>query len=349
MNNRSSLGSQVRSILLGLLILALVWIAPSPRAMAAEAKDKTKDTAKQDSFLARRQLYEEMGSLLHIPWYRLAAVDQYERTLTPNSKEAKSENRLTRISFLPPVWSGWVNPQPEDTNPLSIALFGGMGKDADGDGIADPKNDRDALFTMGRYINSFGYAEDDFRIALWKYYQNDRAVQRISQFARIYKAFDRLDLFENAFPLPISSMYSYNDTWGNSRHWGGFRIHEGNDLFAPYGVPVRSVCYGIVEIKGWNPFGGWRIGIRDLNNRYHYYAHLSGYAKNINVGDMMTPGQVVGWVGSSGYGPPGTQGKFPPHLHFGIYRDNGRSEWAFDPYPLLKKWEYAERARLRKK
>ena len=28
-----------------------------------------------------------------------------------------------------------------------------------------------------------------------------------------------------------------------------------------------------------------------------------------------------GGVGSSGYGPPGTSGKFPPHLHYGMYKD----------------------------
>ncbi|GIP23989.1 M23 family metallopeptidase [Paenibacillus sp. J22TS3] len=348
MHNRDSLQGKIVSILLGLLVITTVWNARTPTASATNALRPQEET-KQDPFLARRHLYEEIGALVHIPWYRLAAVDQYERTMTPSSKLAKPDGRLTRLSIIPPVWSGWLNPEPEDTNPVSISLFAGIGRDANGDGVADPTDDRDALYTIGRYIAGFGYAEDDFQIALWKYYQNDRAVHRISQFAKIYEAFNRLDLFDNAFPLPISNLYSYKDTWGSSRSWGGFRIHEGNDLFAPYGVPVRSVCYGIVETKGWNPFGGWRIGIRDLNNRYHYYAHLSGYAKNINVGDMMTPGKVIGWVGSSGYGPPGTQGKFPPHLHFGIYRDNGRSEWAFDPYPLLKRWESSEKAQLHKR
>ena len=99
---------------------------------------------------------------------------------------------------------------------------------------------------------------------------------------------------------------------GTKRSWGGYRIHEGTDIFAPHGLPVRSTCYGVVEIKGWNPFGGWRIGIRDLNNHYHYYAHLSGFDKNAHIGEVVTPGQVVGWVGSSGYGKPGTQGNSSP-------------------------------------
>jgi peptidoglycan LD-endopeptidase LytH len=54
-------------------------------------------------------------------------------------------------------------------------------------------------------------------------------------------------------------------------------------------------------------------------------------------------------VGSSGYGPPGTSGKFPPHLHYGMYKDNGFTEWSFDPYPHLKMWERQERLKAQKK
>lgn len=103
-----------------------------------------------------------------------------------------------------------------------------------------------------------------------------------------------------------------------------------------------------MEIKGWNPYGGWRIGIRDVNNIYHYYAHLSGYQKGIKENDIVKPGQTIGWVGSSGYGKPGTSGKFPPHLHFGLYRDNGLTEWSFDPYPSLRKWEREDRMKKKK-
>src|SRR5699024_959558 len=94
-----------------------------------------------------------------------------------------------------------------------------------------------------------------------------------------------------------------------------------------------------VELKGWNKYGGWRIGIRDIYNRYHYYAHLNNFEEGIEVGDIVEAGQVIGSVGATGYGPPGTSGKFPPHLHYGIYKDNGKNEWAFDPFPYLKKWE----------
>lgn len=328
------------------LMLTLLSTAPGFGAAAAKAPGRPAPHGEKKADELRFGLYRETAMLTHVPWYWLAAIDQYERTITPRKKEeAPPKNKLVGIRFKEAFWAGPLNPNKTDTNPTTIQLFGGIGKDATADGKASPENDRDALFTMAVYLNHFGYEEDDIRIALWRYYQNDSSVTRIRQFAKIYNAFGRVDLSDTAFPLPVKANYTYRDTYGDRRGWGGLRIHEGTDLFAPYGVPVRSVCYGIVETKGWNPYGGWRIGIRDLNNRYHYYAHLQGYEKNIEVGDPIEPGKTIGWVGSSGYGPPGTQGRFPPHLHYGIYRDTGTAEWAFNPYPLLKQWERADRKR----
>lgn len=155
----------------------------------------------------------------------------------------------------------------------------------------------------------------------------------------MFKHFNTVDLSERAFPIPKWNNYSYRSTWGDTRGYGGRRIHEGTDIFAGYGTPVRSTSYGVVEIKGWNRFGGWRIGIRDSYNIYHYYAHLNAFAEDIKEGDIVEPGDVIGYVGASGYGPEGTSGKFPPHLHYGMYKDNGKNEWAYDPYPYLKRWE----------
>ena len=173
------------------------------------------------------------------------------------------------------------------------------------------------------FLLNYGTDEENLRIGLWNYYKRDKAVSIIVGNAKIYREFGKIDLKENAFPLPIGYNFTYNNTWGHARGWGGRRIHEGTDIFANYSVPVRSTCYGIIEMKGWNKYGGWRIGIRDLNNNYHYFAHLTGFSDGIKVGQVVKPEQPIGSVGSTGYGPPGTSGKFPPHLHFGLYKDNG--------------------------
>ena len=66
------------------------------------------------------------------------------------------------------------------------------------------------------------------------------------------------------FPV-ASDDISYEDSWMDSRTYGGNRHHEGTDLFGPVSqsgyYPIISITDGIVEQKGWLPLGGYRIGI----------------------------------------------------------------------------------------
>lgn len=315
-----------------MIIMSFVW--SSNNSFAASMSPSETDT------LAKRlELYKNMEVLTQIPWYYLAAIDQYEHNLRLTQKDREKANGPIGIYIEPSIWVGALNPNQEDHQPISINFFGGLGMDGDGDKRADIHSDVDRLYAFSNYLLNYGTSEENLRIGLWNYYKRDKAVGMIVGDARIYRTFGKLDLQAKAFPLPIGYNYTYNSTWGYARGWGGKRIHEGTDVFASYGVPVRSTCYGIIEMKGWNKYGGWRIGIRDLNNNYHYFAHLNGFAKGLQVGQVVEPGQLIGSVGSTGYGPPGTSGKFPPHLHFGLYKDNGYTEWSFDPYPYLKLWE----------
>ena len=295
------------------------------------------------------KLYKKVETITQIPWYYLAAIDQYERSIRQVRRDLPKAESVIAIYISPEKWAGLTNPNPTDQNPATIQLFNGLGVDGDGDGKADSKNDEDVLYTFAHYLLSYGLDHDNLKIGLWNYYHRDKTVGIIAGKAKVYRHFGRLNLDDQAFPMPIRANHSYRSTWGDARGWGGRRIHEGTDIFAGYGVPVRATKYGIVEMKGWNKFGGWRIGIRDINNTYHYFAHLNGFAKDLSVGQVVEPGMIIGSVGSSGYGPPGTSGKFPPHLHYGMYKDNGLTEWSFDPYPHLAMWERQERIKLRKR
>lgn len=299
-----------------------------------------------DTFTDRKALYDNVSAVTAIPWFNLAAIDQYERTLSiahPKTRPLREGLIAVHINEL--NWVGMMNPDHEDTSLSSIRFFNGFGQDGDGDGQADRNNDADLLYSIAAFLLRYGTSPADFDIGLWEYYHNDRSVKRIKQFAKIYSTFGTLDLHRHSFVVPLGGDYSYRSTWGAARSFGGYRIHEGTDIFAHQGMPVRAASFGIIEEMGWNRYGGWRVGLRDLNNVYHYYAHLSGFNKKVKEGDVIEPGTVLGWVGSSGYGKPGTQGKFPPHLHYGLYRDNGLTEWSFDPYPHLRKWEREERKR----
>jgi peptidoglycan LD-endopeptidase LytH len=322
--------------LLFIFIIFPIILSISPNPIHA-------NTEEEKIYYERMSLYTKVETVTQIPWYYFAAIDQYERSIRRARKDLPKEEGFIGIYIKPEDWSGPLNPNSNDSNPLSIQLFGGIGVDGNGDGVADQKNDEDILFTFADMLSTYGTDEESIKIALWDYYQRDRTVDIIMGKVKIYKAYQTINLDKHAFPVPLRFNYSYRNTWGDARGWGGRRIHEGTDIFAGYSTPVRSTCYGIVEIKGWNRYGGWRIGIRDINNTYHYFAHLNGFSKDLKEGQIVEPGQVIGGVGSSGYGPPGTSGKFPPHLHYGMYKDNGRIEWSFDPYPHLKSWERAER------
>jgi peptidoglycan LD-endopeptidase LytH len=302
-----------------------------------------------DEYQERMNLYKKVETVTLIPWYYLAAVDQYERNIRQVRKDLPKAESVIGIYFTPEKWAGSTNPNPEEENPALIQFFNGMGVDGDGDGKASLKSDEDVLYTFANYLLSYGIDDDNIKIGLWNYYHRDKTVGIIVGKAKVYRHFGRLDLDTHVFPMPLRSNHSYRSTWGDARGWGGRRIHEGTDIFAGYGVPVRATNYGIVEMKGWNKFGGWRVGIRDINNTYHYFAHLSGFAKDLKVGQIVEPGTLIGGVGSSGYGPPGTSGKFPPHLHYGMYKDNGYTEWSFDPTPHLRLWKQQERQALKSK
>lgn len=289
---------------------------------------------KEDRFEERMALYKKTEAVSLIPWYYLAAIDQFER----NKESDVPEDQLISIEIPDVQWFGAGN-SIQSQNIDIIHLFDGYGEDGNGDGKADPADPEDTLYTMANILLESGYNNDDIKRGLWRYYRRDLTVQTIKNTAKVFKNFGNINLTDRDFPVDTDYNYTYHNTWGDSRGFGGLRIHEGTDIFADYGTPVHATTYGVVELMGWNRYGGWRIGIRDIHNIYHYFAHLSQYEEGVKVGDVVKPGDILGKVGSTGYGPPGTSGKFPPHLHYGMYKDNGQNEWSFDPYPYLRKWE----------
>lgn len=294
----------------------------------------TVQAEEESIYTERMSLFQKTEALSQIPWYYFAAIDNYER----NKKRATEDEKLISIEFDEELWFGIGNYSKNAHNDI-IALFNGIGKDGNGDGLAKPDDPEDILYSFAMKILEEGPTREDIKIALWKYYKRDLTVKSIMNTAKVFKTFNGINLTDRDFPVDIRYNYSYRNTWGDRRGYGGLRIHEGTDIFASYGTPVKSTTYGVVEMMGWNRFGGWRIGVRDIYNIYHYYAHLSSYHEDIEIGMVVKPGDVLGYVGSSGYGPPGTSGKFPPHLHYGMYKDDGYREWSFDPYPYLRKWE----------
>ena len=121
------------------------------------------------------------------------------------------------------------------------------------------------------------------------------------------------------------------DTWGAPR--GGGRRHEGQDLFAPRGTPVRSATPGFVYRIDDLSLGGLSVTIVGEGGRRYFYTHFDAVPDDLAEGQRVGVDTVIGFVGDSG-NAAGT----PPHLHLGVYdgSEDDPCAWeAIDPLPLL--------------
>jgi LysM repeat protein len=122
----------------------------------------------------------------------------------------------------------------------------------------------------------------------------------------------------SSWVCPLEDGNYFND-WGFPR--GGERFHEGNDIFAPKGAPVRAPVSGTVElIEG--SIGGLQFNLLGSDGIKYLGSHLDSAGKTGEV----AAGDVIGYVGNSGNAAGTT-----PHLHFGMYRDGV----ALNPNPSL--------------
>jgi murein DD-endopeptidase MepM/ murein hydrolase activator NlpD len=129
---------------------------------------------------------------------------------------------------------------------------------------------------------------------------------------------------------------SLTGTFGEDR---GGRRHEGLDIRAARGTPVVAAVEGRILSLLTSSRGGTEIYQVDASERYClYYAHLQRYALGLRAGMPVASGAVIAYVGSTGNAPEDT-----PHLHFGLFRNDGGEPAsgrcggeALDPLPLLR-------------
>lgn len=148
---------------------------------------------------------------------------------------------------------------------------------------------------------------------------------------------------------PFAKGYYYRDydDFGAGRSYGFDRKHLGHDMIGSVGTPIVAVESGYVEELGWNQYGGWRVGIRSFDKkRYYYYAHLRKdfpYNKSLQVGSEVTAGDVIGYLGRTGYSIKENVNNIDvAHLHIGmqlIFDESQKdcySEIWIDMYPITQ-------------
>lgn len=169
--------------------------------------------------------------------------------------------------------------------------------------------------------------------------ESDRAVQRqvLEQVAADQLRLEREYAEElsrrqadGAGTCPVDGARVYRDfhnDWGYPR--AGGRRHEGTDIFADEGTPVRAMFHGTVkEVQAVDRGLGGRIVSYWVGPGEHWYhAHLASVA-DLRPGDAVSPGTLIGTVGRSG-----NARTTPPHLHIGHYVD----DVAENPFPVLER------------
>ncbi len=87
------------------------------------------------------------------------------------------------------------------------------------------------------------------------------------------------------------------------------RPHEGVDLAAPRGTPIKAVSDGVITYR--KRYGGYgKTIVLKHSSRYStLYAHMSRFTRHLHVGSHVKLGQVIGFVGSTGLATG-------PHVHF---------------------------------
>lgn len=121
------------------------------------------------------------------------------------------------------------------------------------------------------------------------------------------------------WPLPYSDTYVSSSFKMRTLN-GVTKQHNGIDICrwaGTYGAQIVAVKGGTVEVANKSGYGGG-FGLYVVINHGEgvktYYAHLSSV--NVNVGDYVTQGTVIGNAGNTGY-------SFGAHLHFGLMINGG--------------------------
>ena len=89
------------------------------------------------------------------------------------------------------------------------------------------------------------------------------------------------------------------------------RMHTGIDWSAPIGTPIVAAGTGVVEEAHYKGGNGKYVRIRHANGYQTAYSHMSGWARGIEPGAKVRQGQIIGFLGNTGYSTG-------PHLHFEI-------------------------------
>ncbi|MCM3743081.1 lytic transglycosylase domain-containing protein [Sporosarcina luteola] len=144
-------------------------------------------------------IYKAAAEEYGIPWTLLAAHHRIETRFSTMNTLLSPAGAEGHMQFMPCTFVGWGYPgceglgkgnipDKDKTDPAVIKKYGGYGVDANGDGIADPFDIEDAIFSAAHYLSKSGAADGEIEKAVFHYNHSDKYVEDVLWFFNEFEA-----------------------------------------------------------------------------------------------------------------------------------------------------------------
>jgi hypothetical protein len=223
-------------------------------------------------------IYQAAGIEYQVPWQVLAGINEIETDYGRNLS-VSSAGAVGWMQFLPSTWKEW-------------------GVDANGDGVADPYNPVDAIFTAARYLHAAG-ASSNLSRAILAYNHAGWYVESVLLRAKLIGGIPSqligalTGLVQGHFPVAAPAKYAdssvvklaKNKVKGSN---AAIAIDsnpnaKGTSIYAKKGSPVIAVNDGKIVGVGTSEQLGNYVKLQDATGNIYTYAHLGSVSKRYPV------------------------------------------------------------------
>lgn len=284
-------------------------------------------------------VYMKAQAKYGVAWNFLSAIHYVETKFSTHQPMVSYAGAEGHTQWMPCSWIGWSYPGCKGSNgyvnipdsikynPAQIKKYGGLGVDANNNGIASTFEIEDAIFATANYLARSGFTKD-IEKAIYTYNHSSKYVSDVMSYAQQFKAEASIvnDAVSNSlgFAKVASGRLSSPFGW---RTINGNRVyHYGVDIANSVGTPIYATANGKVRLVhgtcpkngyyGSSCGGGWGNYVLITHNvNGQVYETVSAHLNSVNVrvGQEVTQGQMIGAMGNSG-------SSTGPHLHFEIHK-----------------------------
>ncbi len=223
-------------------------------------------------------IYQAAGIEYQVPWQVLAAINEIETDYGRNLS-VSSAGAVGWMQFLPSTFKRWA-------------------VDANGDGVADPYNPVDAIFSAARYLHAAG-ASQNLSQAVFAYNHADWYVQSVLLRAKLIGGIPSqllgalTGLVQGHFPVAAPAKYADSSVVALSKHRargtnaavaiGSTPGSSGTSIFATRGAPVVAVNDGKIVKIGQSTKLGRYVELQDATGNIYTYSQLGSVSKTYPV------------------------------------------------------------------